>query len=238
MTPGKDDFWFLPLGGCGEIGMNLNVYGHNGRWLIVDCGVTFQAEVDEFGEPINSQNPPIQMADPQFLIDRRQQLDGLIITHAHEDHIGAVPYLWEYFRCPVYTTAFTAEMLRRKLVERGIADKVPVIVVEADAKRQIGVFHVEWLKLTHSIPEPYALLISTAAGKVFHTADWKLDKGPVVGPAYDAGTFQKLAEYQVDAMVCDSTNANVQGWSESESNLYKGLKFHVEQAKGLSLIHI
>ena len=109
MTPGKDDFWFLPLGGCGEIGMNLNVYGHNGRWLIVDCGVTFQAEVDEFGEPINSQNPPIQMADPQFLIDRRQQLDGLIITHAHEDHIGAVPYLWEYFRCPVYTTAFTAE---------------------------------------------------------------------------------------------------------------------------------
>ncbi|MBN45041.1 MULTISPECIES: ribonuclease J [unclassified Methylophaga] len=232
MTPGKDDFWFLPLGGCGEIGMNLNVYGHNGRWLIVDCGVTFQAEVDEFGEPLNSQNPPIQMADPQFLIDRRQQLDGLIITHAHEDHIGAVPYLWEYFRCPVYTTAFTAEMLRRKLVEQGIADKVPVIIVEADAKRQIGVFQVEWLRLTHSIPEPYALLISTAVGKVFHTADWKLDNAPVVGQAYDAAAFQKLAEYQVDAMVCDSTNANVQGWSESEANLYKGLKFHVEQAKG------
>lgn len=232
MTPGKEDFWFLPLGGCGEIGMNLNVYGHNGRWLIVDCGVTFQPETDEFGEAINSQNPPIQMADPQFLIDRRQQLDGLIITHAHEDHIGAVPYLWEYFRCPVYTTAFTAEILRRKLVERGIADKVPVIIVEAGAKRQIGVFQVEWLRLTHSIPEPFALLISTAAGKVFHTADWKLDKDPVIGPGYDPAVFQQLAERQIDAMVCDSTNANVQGWSESEASLYKGLKRHIEKAPG------
>lgn len=232
MTPDESDFWFLPLGGTGEIGMNLNLYGHDGRWLMVDCGVTFEAKTDIDGEPVEGAQAHVQMADPQFIVDRKEQLDGLVITHAHEDHIGAVPYLWERFRCPIYTTAYTAEILRRKLAEAGLIKKVKVHIVEAQASRQIGVFNVQWIQLTHSIPDPFALLITTPAGKVFHTADWKLDSAPVVGEAYKEDDYARLGELGVDAMVCDSTNANVPGWSTSEASLYKGLKHHVEQAKG------
>ncbi|WP_289303268.1 ribonuclease J, partial [Methylophaga sp. UBA3996] len=216
----------------GEIGMNLNLYGHDGRWLMVDCGVTFEAKTDIDGEPVEGAQAHVQMADPQFIVDRKEQLDGLVITHAHEDHIGAVPYLWERFRCPIYTTAYTAEILRRKLAEAGLIKKVKVHVVEAHASRQIGVFNVQWIQLTHSIPDPFALLITTPVGKAFHTADWKLDSAPVVGEPYKEEDYARLAELGVDAMVCDSTNANVPGWSTSEATLYKGLKHHVEQAKG------
>ncbi len=236
MTPDQDDLWFLPLGGTGEIGMNMNLYGHDGQWLMVDCGVIFNKETDVDGELLFKNAPHVQMADPQFIVDRKQQLQGLIITHAHEDHIGAVPYLWERLQCPVYTTAFTAEVLRRKLVEVGLSDKVEVNIVAANSEQQIGKFNVKWLALTHSIPEPFALLISTEAAKVFHTADWKLDPKPVLGPAYKANDYEKLAELNIDAMVCDSTNATVQGWSDSEASLYKGLKTHVENAKGRVLI--
>ncbi|WP_417535946.1 ribonuclease J [Methylophaga sp.] len=232
MTPDESDFWFLPLGGTGEIGMNLNLYGHDGRWLMVDCGVTFEAKTDIDGEPVEGAQAHVQMADPQFIVDRKEQLDGLVITHAHEDHIGAVPYLWERFRCPIYTTAYTAEILRRKLAEAGLIKKVKVHVVEAHASRQIGVFNVQWIQLTHSIPDPFALLITTPVGKAFHTADWKLDSAPVVGEPYKEEDYARLGELGVDAMVCDSTNANVPGWSTSEATLYKGLKHHVEQAKG------
>src|SRR5690606_34274241 len=103
MTPDAEDFWFLPLGGTGEIGMNLNLYGHDGRWLMVDCGLTFETPTDVDGEPLEGHRAEIQMADPQFIADRKDRLDGLIITHAHEDHIGAVPYLWSRFQCPVFT---------------------------------------------------------------------------------------------------------------------------------------
>ncbi len=231
MTPGSDDLWFLPLGGCGEIGMNLNLYGHNGRWLMVDCGVTFESETDIDGLP-TAARAHVQMADPQFITERYQLLDGLVITHAHEDHVGAVAYLWPQLKCPVYTTAFTAEILRRKLAEANLLDQVPLIIVDPSEKRQIGVFELRWLRLTHSIPEPFALLITTPAGKVFHTADWKLDKAPVLGLPYNATDFQDLAKDEVNAMVCDSTNANVQGWSATEASLHKGLLKHIEQAKG------
>jgi len=232
MTPDETDFWFLPLGGTGEIGMNLNLYGHNGRWLMVDCGLTFEAKTDVDGEPLAGSRAEVQMADPQFIADRKDRLDGLIITHAHEDHIGAVPYLWERFQCPVYTTAYTAEILRRKLKEANLLDKVPVTIVEAESELDIGVFNLKWIQLTHSIPEPFALLISTPAGRVFHTADWKLDSDPVVGERYQPDDFAALGELQVDAMVCDSTNADVPGWSASEASLYRGLKHHVENAPG------
>jgi len=232
MTPDASDFWFLPLGGTGEIGMNLNLYGHDGRWLMVDCGVTFEQNTDVDGEEITAGRAHVQMADPQFIVDRKNQLDGLIITHAHEDHIGAVPYLWHKFKCPIYTTAFTAEILRRKLVEANLQDKVPVTIVDVNQHLNIGVFGVDWLALTHSIPEPHALVISTPVGKVFHTADWKLDSQPVLGQAYRQHDYQALANQGIDAMVCDSTNANVAGWSGSEASLYKGLKQHIENAKG------
>jgi len=235
MTPEQQDFWFLPLGGTGEIGMNMNLYGHNGQWLMVDCGVIFDKNNDVDGEVIEnnlSERPHIQMADPQFIVERRQKLAGIVITHAHEDHIGAVPYLWKKLKCPIYTTKFTAEILRRKLVEVGLEDKVPVTIVEGHETIDIGVFTVQWVALTHSIPEPYGMVISTPVGKVFHTADWKLDRGPVIGQPYDQKHYQALAQQNIDAMVCDSTNANIPGWSESEASLYKGLKQHVENAKG------
>ena len=236
MTPDTSDFWFLPLGGTGEIGMNMNLYGHDGQWLMVDCGVTFDKNTDVDGEEITSQRPHIQMADPQFIVDRRASLVGLVITHAHEDHIGAVPYLWRQLRCPVYTTAFTAEILRRKLIEVGLDGKIPVTIVESNAQLDIGVFNVKWVALTHSLPEPYGLLITTPVGKVFHTADWKLDPAPVIGERYHQEHYQQLAEQGIDAMVCDSTNADVQGWSCSEASLYKGLKHHIENAKGRVIV--
>jgi ribonuclease J len=231
MTPDVNDFWFLPLGGTGEIGMNLNLYGHDGRWLMVDCGVTFEANTDVDGEMLEAR-ASIQMADPQFIADRKDRLDGIIITHAHEDHVGAIPYLWRKFKAPIYTTKFTAEILRRKLAEVDLVDEVNIHIVETNQQLDIGVFTVDWLALTHSIPEPHGLLITTAAGKVFHTADWKLDKAPVIGDAYSKRAYQALAEHEVDAMVCDSTNATVQGWSHSEASLYKGLLNHVQKAKG------
>jgi ribonuclease J len=236
MAPDASEFWFLPLGGTGEIGMNMNLYGHDGRWLMVDCGVTFEPNTDVDGETLISGRPHIQMADPQFIAERKSQLDGLIITHAHEDHIGAVPYLWQRLQCPIYTTAYTGEILRRKLAEFELLEQVEIHIVDTTEPVQISVFTVEWIALTHSIPEPFSLLISTDVGRVFHTADWKLDKAPVVGSGYSEARFQSLAELEIDAMVCDSTNANVEGWSGTEASLYKGLKQHIEQAKGRVIV--
>jgi ribonuclease J len=234
MTPTQDDLWFLPLGGTGEIGMNLNLYGHDGQWLMVDCGVTFPkpGRVSADGTVHHRGEPPVQMADPAFIADRRDQLAGLVITHAHEDHVGAVPYLWPLLQCPIYTSRFTAEILKRKLAEFDLLHRVPIIVVATGDSRQIGPFNVQWLALTHSIPDPNALMIRTPAGRIFHSGDWKLDDHPLVGHGYSPDTFRALAEEGVDAMVCDSTNATVPGHSVSEAALRKGLNELVSQANG------
>ncbi|MFP6817622.1 MAG: ribonuclease J [Pseudomonadales bacterium] len=215
MTPGAEDLWFLPLGGSGEIGMNLNLYGHNGCWLMVDCGITF-AGPGESG-------PHVQMPDPQFIASRRQTLSGLVITHAHEDHVGAVAHLWRQFKCPIYTTAFTAEILRRKLAEAGLLGDVPIHLVNTGERLDLDVFDLEWVSLTHSTPETHALIIRTPAGNVFHTADWKLDPDPVVGARFDESRYRAMADQNILAMVCDSTNADVEGRSISEGELYTGL---------------
>ncbi len=224
MTPGDADLWFLPLGGCGEIGMNMNLYGHAGEWLMIDCGVTFARE----GEP----GPHVQMADPAFIAARRDRLAGLVVTHAHEDHVGAVADLWPLLRCPVYTTRFTAAVLRRKLAEQGLEGTVPVVEVARGDRVGVGVFDLEWVGLTHSIPEPNAIVIRTAAGNVFHTADWKLDPAPVLGDPYDPAAYRALAAVGIDAMVCDSTNALVSGHSRSEAELEAGLEQCVRAAPG------
>ncbi|WP_166267653.1 ribonuclease J [Marinobacter caseinilyticus] len=238
MTPDQHDLWFLPLGGTGEIGMNLNLYGHDGQWLMVDCGVTFPkpGRVTADGSVHQRREPPVQMADPAFIADRRDQLAGLIITHAHEDHIGAVPYLWPLLQCPIYTSRFTAEILRRKLAEFDLLHRVPIHVVEVDQRRQIGPFDVQWLALTHSIPDPNALMIRTAAGHIFHSGDWKLDAQPLVGHGYCPETFKALADEGVTAMVCDSTNATVDGHSASESDLQQGLLEAVTSASGRVIV--
>jgi ribonuclease J len=224
MTPQPEDLWLLPLGGCGEIGMNLNLYGHNGRWLMVDCGITFANP----GEP----GPHVQMADPQFIVERQTALSALFVTHAHEDHVGGVAHLWPQLRCPVYCTAFTAAILRRKLAEAGLLGQVPIEVVVPGARTIIDVFDVEWIDQTHSTPETQALLIRTPVGTIFHTGDWKLDPDPVVGPAFDSRRLAAIATENVLAMVCDSTNALQSGRSNSEGELYANLKELVEQAPG------
>ena len=233
MTPDESDFWFLPLGGTGEIGMNMNLYGHDSQWLMVDCGITFPKQTDEekaLGLPPSA--PPIQMADPEFIAERKESLVGLIITHAHEDHIGAVAHLWDQLCCPVYTTRFTAEILSRKLQEAGIQHKVPVHIIDPTLTHEIGVFSIKWIGLTHSIPDAFALVIETPVAKVFHTADWKLDPTPVLGEPYSEAAYKAVGELQIDAMICDSTTANVVGHSTSEAVLFADLKKIIENAPG------
>ena len=238
MTPSASDLVFLPLGGTGEIGMNLNLYGHDDAWLMVDCGVTFpkpgQLNPDGSRQPTNQ--PPVQMADPEFIVQRHDKLVGLVITHAHEDHLGAVPYLWSQLKCPIYCTRFTAEVLRRKLSEFGLLHRVKILIPEVGDRIHIGPFEVEWLAITHSVPDPNALMIRTPVGNVFHTGDWKLDPDPMVGHGYKKETFTRIAEEGVLAMVCDSTNATVAGHSISEAALYEGLRELIESAIGRVIV--
>lgn len=228
MTPDHTDLWFLPLGGCGEIGMNMNLYGHDESWIMVDCGVTFSDNADVH---LDGQRQ-IQMADPEFIVARREQLAGIIITHAHEDHIGALPWLWKQLECPVYATTFGAEVLRRKLREHQLEDKVPLRTVDNGDRLRIGSFMVEWVPQTHSIPEPCGLVLETDLGSIFHTADWKLDATPVVGDGYTESTYRDIGKREITAMVCDSTCATVEGWTDSEQDLFPGLKKLVDEAPG------
>jgi ribonuclease J len=212
---GSEDFYFLPLGGSGEIGMNFNLYGHDGRWLIVDLGVTFGSS----REP----GVDVMMADPAFIEARREEIAGLVLTHAHEDHIGAVPYLWSRLRCPIYATPFTAGLVRRKLAEVALEDEAELREVPLSGAFSVGPFEIELITLTHSIPEPNAVVLRTAAGTVLHTGDWKLDPDPLVGDDYDMSRLRQLADERVLAMVCDSTNALVEGHTGSEGDVLKRL---------------
>lgn len=238
MTPSAHDLVFLPLGGTGEIGMNMNLYGHDGKWLMVDCGVTFArvGRVCADGSIQQAGEPDIQMPDPGFITQRQGALSGLVITHAHEDHLGAVPYLWTQLRCPIYCTRFTAEVLKNKLQEHGLLSQVTLIVMDAGERAQIGPFNVEWLAITHSVPDANALMIRTDAGHVFHTGDWKLDPDPLIGQGYHAERFRQLSVEGVRAMVCDSTNADVNGHSASEGALYDGLRHYIESAPGRVIV--
>ncbi|MCF7985402.1 MAG: ribonuclease J [Thiohalocapsa sp.] len=218
-----DEVLFLPLGGTGEIGMNLNLYGHDGAWIIVDIGITFGGEA--FPEH------DVMMADPEFIAARRERLAGIVLTHAHEDHLGALAYLWKRLRCPIYATPFTAALARHKLARAGI-DDATLHEIPLGARIEVGPFSVEYIGLTHSIPEPNALLISTPAGAVFHTGDWKLDDDPVVGQRYDARRLQALRREPLLAMVCDSTNAVVDGSTGSEAGLFEPLRELVLEAAG------
>ncbi len=209
------DLLFLPLGGAGEIGMNLNLYGHAGKWLMVDLGITF---ADETTPGIDLITP-----DPSFIAERRDDLLGLVLTHAHEDHLGAVPFLWPRLRCPVFATPFTATVLRRKLREHDLEDEVPVHIVPLGGEVSLPPFEISFLAITHSILEPNALAIRTPAGTVLHTGDWKLDPDPLVMDPTDEATFRAVGDEGVVAMVCDSTNALVEGTSGSEAGVRERL---------------
>ncbi len=214
-VPGDDELLFLPLGGTGEIGMNLNLYGHAGQWLMIDCGITFG----------NDTTPGVDiiMPNPSFIASRRDSLAGLVLTHAHEDHIGAVPYLWRRLQCPLYATPFTAALLRRKLEDEGLAGSARITEVAMSGRFSVGPFDLELITLTHSIPEPNAVVLRTKVGTVLHTGDWKLDPDPRVGETADVTALRRVGEEGVVAMIGDSTNALVDGDSGSEGAVKESL---------------
>ncbi|GGB59878.1 ribonuclease J [Henriciella pelagia] len=209
---------FLPLGGCGEIGMNLNAYGYgpadDRRWILVDLGVTFGDDT----------TPGIDLicADPEFITEYADQIEAIFLTHAHEDHIGAVGLLWPRLRAPLYATPFTAHLVAGRLAERGLSH-VDVNVVPLEGSVEAGPFEVTYVTLTHSIPEPNALAIKTPAGTILHTGDWKIDPDPLIGEGVDVDALKRLGDEGVLAMVCDSTNVFVEGESGSEATVRRNL---------------
>jgi len=223
-TPNRpDELAFLALGGVGEIGMNLSLYGYKGRWLMVDCGISFADDTLPGVDVI--------MPDPGFIAAHADTLDGLVVTHAHEDHIGAIQYLWPRFKCPVYATPFTAAVLRLKLIEAGLEHQVPITEVPLSGKFTVGPFEIELVTLTHSIPEPNAVVLRTPLGTVLHTGDWKFDPDPLVGDLSDMAALRRLGDEGVLAMICDSTNALRPGESGSEADVRKTLIDLVGQKK-------
>lgn len=206
---------FLPLGGAGEIGMNLYLYAHKGKWLIVDCGVTFGDDTTPGVDVI--------MADPAFIEAHADDLSGIVLTHAHEDHLGAVAYLWRRLQCPVYATPFTAALLDTKLAEHNLGGMVPVHVMDLSSRFTVGPFDIEYVTLTHSIPEPNALAIRTDAGLVVHSGDFKFDPDPLEGDVSDFAALKRLGDEGVMALVSDSTNAMTEGRSGSEGEVRRTL---------------
>lgn len=211
----SDELWFLPLGGSSEIGMNLNLYCYAGRWMMVDLGITFGDDATPGLDVI--------MPDMSFIEARKDKLSGLVLTHGHEDHIGAVPYLWERLGCPIYATPFTASLVRRKLQDAGLLHQVELIEVPISGNFVVGPFEIELITLTHSIPEPNAMAIRTGAGIIFHTGDWKFDPDPQIGDVSDFDALQKLGEEGVLALIGDSTNVFVDGQTGSEGDVLEGL---------------
>ena len=223
-TP-EDELLFLSLGGSGEIGMNVNLYGCQGRWLMVDLGMTFSGE----------QYPGVDLvfADLEFIEDRLDSLEALVITHGHEDHIGAIPYFAADLGVPIYATPFTAELVRRKLQEAGIAGEVEVNVIEDDhGEFSVGPFDITYIPLSHSIAEGNALLIETPHGRVFHTGDWKLDEDPIIGEPTSEDDLRTIGDEGVLALVCDSTNVFNPNPSGSEGAVHRGLMDEISRHEG------
>ena len=223
-TP-EDELLFLALGGSGEIGMNVNLYGCQGKWLMVDLGMTFSGD----------QYPGVDLvfADLEFIEERAHQLEAIVLTHAHEDHIGAVPYFAADLGVPIYATPFTADLVRRKLKEAGLVDEVELHVIEEDhGQFAVGPFEVTYIPLAHSIAEGNALLIDTPHGRIFHTGDWKLDEDPIIGEPTTEEELVAIGDEGVLALVCDSTNVFNPAPSGSEGAVYKGLLEEVQRHAG------
>src|SRR5271155_5788945 len=211
---------FVALGGIGEIGMNLSVYGFGGeqqrKWLIVDCGVSFASE---------EQLPGVDLILPdiRYLIEERKNILGLVITHGHEDHIGALIDLWPRLNVPLYATPFTAALFEAKRLSEPGAPQIPVKVVPLGGQLTLGPFTVDFVNVAHSIPESNALSIRTPAGTVLHTGDWKIDPTPIIGAPTDAAKLTALGDEGVLALVGDSTNAVRDGRSPSEADVARTL---------------
>lgn len=228
MAKHDDELVFLPLGGSNEIGMNFNLYGfgpaHDRRWIVVDLGVTFGDQTTPGVEVI--------LPDPEFIEDYADRILGIVLTHAHEDHIGAVAWLWPRLRAPIYATPFTAFILREKLREADLLDEVEITEVPLGGSIELGPFKLDLITLTHSIPEPNGLAIRTPLGTVLHTGDWKIDPDPLLGETTDVDAITRLGDEGVLAMVCDSTNVFVDGHAGSEAGVRDALIPLIGSLKG------
>ena len=224
----QDELVFLPLGGSNEIGMNFNLYGygppHARKWIIVDLGITFGDQTTPGVEVI--------LPDPAFIEEHAKDILGIVLPHAHEDHIGAVAWLWPRLKAPVNATPFTAFLLREKLREADLLDEVKITEVPLSGTIRLGPFELTLITLTHSIPEPNGLAIRTLLGTVLHTGDWKIDPDPLLGAATDVAAIRALGDEGVLAMVCDSTNVFVDGEAGSEAQVRKTLGDLIGQLHG------
>ncbi|APX69164.1 MULTISPECIES: ribonuclease J [unclassified Brucella] len=222
------EFVFLPLGGVGEIGMNLAMYGFgpadNREWLVVDMGVSFAGPEQPGADLI--------LPDIRYLEAEKHNLRGIVITHAHEDHFGALLDLWPRLKVPVYATPFTAGLLEAKRQSEDSAPEIPITIYKAGETFEVGPFKIEAVAVTHSIPEPVSLAITTPLGTVVHTGDWKMDPEPSLGPVIDEARFRAIGEAGVLALICDSTNALREGESPSERQVGESLRELIQNARG------
>jgi ribonuclease J len=229
MIARPDELMFAPLGGVGEIGMNLSIYGlgnrHQRSWLAVDLGVSF-------GDEEHLPGIDLIMPDIRFLEKERKNLVGLVLTHAHEDHFGAIIELWPRLKCPIYATKFSAALFEAKCAAERNPPEIPVTVVPSGGRIDIGPFGVEFVPVAHSIPESHALAIHTASGIVLHTGDWKIDPAPIVGQPTDERRLRELGNEGVLALIGDSTNAVRDGRSPSETEVASTIAKLVKAAKG------
>lgn len=211
----KDDLVFVPIGGATGVGMNCFAYGFNGKWLVVDCGIGFPDD--------NLPGVDCLLPDPAFLAEHKADIVGLVITHAHEDHIGAIPYLWRDLQCPIYCTAFAKELIESKLAEAGLLGRAEIQLVNQGDELDLDPFSIEFVKMTHSIPEPNALAIRTSAGLVVHTGDWRFEEKSETENTTDYETLKALGKEGVLAVVCDSTNTSEEKIHANESDVQKTL---------------
>lgn len=220
----KNHLYFIPMGGAEQFGVNLNVYAFDGKLLVIDCGMGFAD--DRFP------NVDIILPDPKFLVEHSKNITAMIITHAHEDHIGAVAHLWPRMKCPIYCTKFTANVLQAKLNENPECRDARIHIVSFTQTVHLGPFKVEFVPVSHSVPETSALIIETKAGRVVHSGDWNLDPAPTLGKPTDPAPFIKAGEAGVLAYIGDSTNAEVDGVSGSESDVEQGLEKVFAECEG------
>ena len=223
----KEEFIFCPLGGSGEIGMNMNLFAYgspeNKKWIIVDIGVTF---ADDTIPGIDLIYP-----DPGFIIDKKDSLVGLILTHAHEDHIGAIAHIWPKLLCNIYATPFTSVLIKEKFKEKKIDIQKKLKIVELNGNVNLDPFKITFVTLTHSILEPNGLSIETPSGTVLHTGDWKCDHDPLIGETINEKKLKEIGNNGVLAMICDSTNVFSPGRAGSESDVRKSLLKIMETKK-------
>ncbi|MEY3751517.1 MAG: hypothetical protein RLZZ354_44 [Pseudomonadota bacterium] len=232
MAKGGQELVYCSLGGAGEIGMNLNLFGYGKpgeyKWIIVDIGVTFSDD--------NIPGIEVILPNPEFIANQKENLLGIVLTHAHEDHVGAIAHLWPMLECPIYATPFTAAIVREKFKEKKINIGSHLKIIKLGGNVKLGAFDIDYVTLTHSILEPNGLAITTPEGVVLHTADWKIDDDPLIGDKTDVKKLTELGKKGVLAMVCDSTNIFNLGSSGSESLVRTGLLTVLEKMKNRIVI--